>query len=31
MSDQPKPINAWPLVALGIIVVFLVLFLNGWI
>ena len=32
MSDpQPKPINAWPLVALLVIIGFLVLKLNGWI
>ena len=32
MSDQqPKPINAWPLIALLVVIVFLVLFLNGWI
>ncbi len=32
MTDQqPKPINAWPLVALLVIIGFLVLKLNGWI
>ena len=32
MSDQqPKQINAWPLIVLLIVVVFLVLSLNGWI
>ena len=32
MSDQqPKPINAWPLIILLVVVVFLVLSLNGWI
>lgn len=32
MTDpQPKPINAWPLIALLVIVGFIVAYLNGWI
>ena len=30
-EPQPKPINAWPLIILLLVVGFLVLKLNGWI